>query len=213
MLRPTSRAFLPPDREPILCFIDTETTGLDELRHGVRQISGCIVDTRAEEDEWFDITVKPFPSDEIDHPVMERMGVDVKEFANYNDPIDVFHSLVNRFSEHVDRYNPLDKMVFVGYNAAFDERFIREFWRKADPKEGKYFGSWFFMPVIDVAQMAHLVLLPDRLKKDGPERFSLECVASYMGLEVDEACLHDALYDVELTRELYNVVLRRLAGT
>lgn len=213
MQPPTSPGSSLPDRaDPILCFIDLETTGLDPLRHGVRQISGCIVDERREEDEWFDFKVQPFPHDELDLGAMEKLGVDVEEFAFFLPPDQAYKALFNIFSSHVDRFNRLDKMVLLGYNVRFDEAFFREFWRKADAREGKYFGSWFFMPPIDVAQLAHLCFLRDRLSKEGPEYFSLEHVARYAGLGVDSTFLHDAFYDVELTRELYFLVTRRLRG-
>lgn len=210
MLQRTSRASSPPDRGPVLCFMDTETTGLDPERHGVWQIGGCIQDPRREEDDWFEFTIRPFPGDVIDQEAMDKMGVDVEAFETYDPPEVVFQQLTNTFASHVDRYNPLDKMVFLGYNAPFDERFVREFWRKAHIREGKYFGSWFFMPVIDVAGLAHLVLMQDRLTRNGPEKFNLSSVANHLGVEVDSESLHDAVYDVELTLAIYEKCMERL---
>jgi DNA polymerase-3 subunit epsilon len=210
--RKTKKAYPPPDRDPILVFADVETTGLSSYRNGVWQVSFCLVDTRFEKDTWFDMRVKPFPEDEWDDKAIELSGITPAEAKSFSDPIGTYHQILNIFSEHVDRYNYMDKMTFLGWNAEFDESMLREWWKKCDDKEGIFFGSWFHMPVIDVAGLTHLVLMRDRLKREGPENFQLGTVAKYLGIEVDEECLHDSLYDVELTREIYNVVTRRMKG-
>jgi DNA polymerase III subunit epsilon len=36
--------------------------------------------------------------------------------------------------------------------------------------------------------------------------FKLKTVAKHLGIEVDETKLHDAKYDIYLTREIFNIV-------
>lgn len=38
------------------------------------------------------------------------------------------------------------------------------------------------------------------------ENFKLATVAKFMGINVDEEALHDAFYDIYLTREIYKLM-------
>jgi DNA polymerase-3 subunit epsilon len=92
-------------------------------------------------------------------------------------------------------------MFFIGYNShSFDMPFVRQFFSKC---KDRYFGSWFHYPSIDV-----MILAAEHLKSKRrwyPD-FKLSTVADRMGIEVDKSRLHDALYDIELTREIYRRV-------
>ena len=57
------------------------------------------------------------------------------------------------------------------------------------------------MVYIDVAVMAHAYFLEERAKLPN---FKLGTVAEYVGVDVDSGDLHDAFYDVELTKQLFN---------
>lgn len=39
--------------------------------------------------------------------------------------------------------------------------------------------------------------------------FKLKTVAAYFGIPVDESKLHDALYDIELTEVIYNIIVEK----
>jgi len=98
---------------------------------------------------------------------------------------------------YVDKYNPKDKMLLLGYNINFDADFIREWFLKMGDK---YFGSWFWFPPICTMQKAADVIGEDRPKL---ENFKLATVAKYFGVEFDETQLHDALADIDLTVKLH----------
>ena len=43
-------------------------------------------------------------------------------------------------------------------------------------------------------------------KRHGMKDFKLMTVAREVGIEIDEAKLHDATYDIMLTREIYKII-------
>jgi DNA polymerase-3 subunit epsilon len=66
-----------------------------------------------------------------------------------------------------------------------------------------YFGSWFYAGALDVMVLASQYLIKRR--KNMPD-FKLKSVAKELGIEVDETKLHDAEYDIYLTRAVYMIV-------
>jgi DNA polymerase-3 subunit epsilon len=65
----------------------------------------------------------------------------------------------------------------------------------------KYFGSWFWSNSLDVMVLATQKLLSKRAKM---ENFKLKTVAAEFGITIDEQRLHDAQYDIDLTRYIYS---------
>src|SRR5690606_11562747 len=102
---------------------------------------------------------------------------------------------------YVDKFRKQDKLHLVGYNnRGFDDPFLRAwFVQNGD----NYFGSWFWSDSIDVLVLASEYL---RASRHTMENFKLMTVAKELGIEFDESKLHDALYDVKITRALYNRV-------
>ncbi len=47
-------------------------------------------------------------------------------------------------------------------------------------------------------------------RRSSLNNFKLATVAKVLGLEFDEASMHDALYDIELTRELFYLLRDRV---
>jgi len=147
----------------------------------------------------FDLRCKPFPADVVDAGALEVNGITPAEIESYPEPKVVYHKLNEILVAWVDRYDKHDKFQFVGYNATFDDRFLREFWRK---NGDKYHGSWFWWPPIDVAVLAanHL---GDR--RSELVNFKLTTLASYLGVSADGEA-HDASWDIEVTRRIYEMV-------
>lgn len=114
-----------------------------------------------------------------------------------------FYDILLKFLDSiVDKYDKNDKIYFIAYNAKFDSDFIRQLFIQ---NGNNYYGSYFFNPVIDVMQIAAFKLM----NKKKPENFKLSTVCKHFGLRINESKLHNALYDITLTKDLYNI-LRRL---
>lgn len=183
------------------CFIDTETTGTDFKRHGIHQVS-LIIDVLHEDGtlvtvEKRDFHVCPDPSLEIDDEALKISGVK-REDLQLNDSEKIFHDkFVNILYKYKKKYDKRDKFYFVGYNGRFDADMVNElFKRVGDP----YFFGLFWYPIIDVAVLS---LFPIVRQRPFMENFKLGTVCKEYGIQISDEGLHDAMYDIEITRDLF----------
>lgn len=113
----------------------------------------------------------------------------------------VYDQFINMLSKYVDRYDRYDKFFLVGYNnASFDNQFLRAwFGHNGD----KYFGSWFWANSIDVMVIATPYLADRRSQM---VNFKQGTVAKTLGITVEDDKLHDALYDIDICKAIYDIV-------
>ena len=132
---------------------------------------------------------------------MQVCGVTREQIFAYPDMHEVYLEFVNMLSKYVDKYNKDDKFFLVGYNnASFDNSFLKAFFVQ---NGDSFFYSWFWVNSIDVMVLATQHLMMKRhLMKD----FKQETVARTLGIELDSSRLHDAAYDIWLTRQIYEAV-------
>lgn len=187
-----------------LFFYDLETTGLDCKRHGIHQISGAIV-IDGETKEEFNFKVQPNPYAVIDDEALAIAGVTKEQVLAYEPMYEVYKKIVAMLGKYVNKFDKKDKFFLVGYNnASFDNQFFREFFAQ---NRDKYFGSWFWSNSFDVMVLASVVLGPRRASM---ENFKLSTVAKTLGIDVQEESLHDAMYDIYLTKAIFDIVCRFL---
>lgn len=132
--------------------------------------------------------------------IIYRVGGKIKEelFIDNN----VYNNLILFLDKVIDRYDKEDKAYFIAYNSRFDEDFIRQLFLKND---NKYYGSYFYYPSIDVMQMAAFKLMRKNIR---PENFKLGTICKHFDINIDETKLHNALYDIQRTKELYNKLIK-----
>ncbi len=185
-----------------LLFFDLETTGTNPGRNGIHQISGSIViDGKHIQD--FDFHVQPNPKAVIEDAALQVAGVTREQVLAYPPMQQVYQEFVAMLGKYVDKYDKKDKFFLVGYNnAAFDNQFLRGFFLQ---NGDQYFGSWFGSNSIDVMVLASAYLADRRADM---ENFKLSTVAKFLGVSVSDDSLHNALYDIELTRAIYDIVKR-----
>lgn len=183
-----------------LLFFDLETTGIKYWKNGIHQISGEIV-IDGETKESFNYNVCPNPQCEVDDTALEVCGVTREQIFSYPDMHGVYLDFVNMLSKYVDKYNKEDKFFLVGYNnASFDNSFLKAFFVQ---NGDSFFYSWFWVNSIDVMVLATQHLMHKRhLMKD----FKQETVARTLGIALDASKLHDATYDIWVTRQIYEIV-------
>ena len=186
-----------------ILYYDLETTGLDERKHGIHQFSwmleidGTIVNQQ-------DYKVRPHPKALLDETALAIGHTTAEMVQSYEEMAKVHKRFVATMQKHVDKYDKKDKIYLCGYNSAgFDNRFLRAWFKQ---NGDSYFGSLFYGEELDVRTLAAQYLLNRRL---GMPDFKLMSVASELGIEVDQSKLHDALYDIYLTREVYKIVTGR----
>lgn len=186
-----------------LIYIDVETTGIECPESGLLQLAGAIeIDGQMVQE--FNYRARPFPADRICEKALEVNGLTREKVDGCDHPGDVFGRFLNILDRYVDRYDRADKFHFVAYNALFDAGHLRAWFEK---NNDVYFGSWFFHPPIDVMELAAVILMK---KRSSLSDFRLVTAARALGIEVDETKLHDAAYDIRLTREMYQVLLEKI---
>lgn len=171
-----------------LFFYDLETTGLDCERHGIHQISGAIV-IDGETKEEFNFKVQPNPYAVIDEEALKIAGVTKEEVMAYEPMQDVYKKIVAMLGKYVNKFDKKDK-------------FFREFFAQ---NRDMYFGSWFWSNSFDVMVLATPYLASCRADM---ANFKLSTVADTLGIKVEEDKLHDAMYDIYLTKAIFDIVCR-----
>lgn len=176
---------------------DVETTGTNPGQYGIHQIAGIIL-IDGKEKERFEIKLRPNPKAKIDPEALKAANVTEEQIMAYPPMEEGYRELIKILGRYVDKFNKQDKFFLLGYNnAGFDDNFLRGlFLQNGD----QYFGSWFWADPMDVRVLAIRQLAPVRHLM---ENFKLMTVARQVGIEVDESRLHDAVYDVELTYEIF----------
>lgn len=180
-----------------ILFFDLETTGTKFWRNGIHQIGG-IIDIDGEEKERFDIRVAPNPVAAIEQEALDVAGVTMEQIQSYQPMASGYMQLLSILEKYVSRYDKKDKFYLAGYNnASFDNAFLRAFFVQ---NGNQFFGSYFWPNCLDVYVFVTPFLFDVR---PGMENAKLMTVARQMGIEIDEDKLHDATYDIELTRLIY----------
>ena len=185
-----------------ILYFDLETTGLKFWKNGIHQIAG-MVEIDGEIKETFDFKVRPYEKAIIEPKALEVAGVTSEQISQYEPMPDVYLKIKTMLSKYVDKYQKQDKFFLCGYNnASFDNPFFRAFFVQ---NGDNYFGSWFWSGALDVMVLAFEYL---KDKRDAMPNFQLHTVAKELGIAVDDSKLHDALYDIEITKAIYEIVKR-----
>ena len=189
-------------------YYDLETTGTRHWKNGIHQLSGAIVIDGVKK-ESFNFKVQPNPQAAIEDAALEIAGVSRETIMSYPPMGVVYEQVVKMLAKYVNKFTKTDKLHLAGFNnAPFDNQFFRAFFTQnaktaKEAEYGNYFGSWFWSDTIDVMCLASNYLRNERHKM---ENFKLKTVAAYLGIEVEEDKLHDALYDIYLTQKIYEIV-------
>ena len=187
-------------------FFDLETTGLDYRTNAIHQLSGCVEidDTVVEE---FNFKMQPYEGAVIEPKALEVSNVTLDLINTYEPSEAVFNKFMIMIQRYIKKFDKKDKMFLIGYNnASFDNPFLRR-WYEIHQKD-EFFGSFFWSNSLDVMVLASEYLLEKRVAM---ENFKLMTVARAVGIEIDESKLHDAQYDIELTRTIYKIVTNRFS--
>lgn len=181
-----------------LLFFDLETTGIKYWRNGIHQISGEIVIDGVTM-ETFNYSVAPHPQCEIEEEALRICNVTKEQIQGYPPMAEVYQDFIRMLSRYVDKYDKKDKFFLVGYNnASFDNSFLKAFFVQ---NGDNFFYSWFWVNSIDVMVLATNHLMH---KRHVMIDFKQETVARELGIEIESGKLHDAAYDIQLTKEIYH---------
>lgn len=188
-----------------ILFLDLETTGTKFWKNGIHQISGCVeIDGNIK--EYFDFKVRPNDQAEIDLDALKVSGITLEDVMQYTPMNKIYQMFESMLTKYIKKFDKQDKFFICGYNcASFDSPFLRAWFvqnarTKKDADFGNYFGSWFWSSTLDV-----MVLAAEKLKNERHlmTDFKLSTVAKHLGINVDDSQLHNAIYDIEITRQAY----------
>lgn len=183
-----------------IAYVDLETTGVDPNRHGIWSIA-MIVEFDGEEVGRFYEKAQPIRGRAISSKALEIGGIDRDTLEGFQPPTSAYALLAAFLQQFVAKFKKEDKLWFVAYNAAvFDYPFLRGWFEQM---KDTYFGNWFYHPPICTMVLAGKILMPIRKQM---KNFRLATVCEQFDIPVDEEKTHDALYDVELCRELYKKI-------
>lgn len=181
---------------PKILFFDTETTGTDSKIHCFHQIAG-IIDINGEVKERFNFNVRPDKDAEIDSSALSVSKVTKEQINEYPDIPTVHRNFTELLDKYVNKFDRTDKFFLSGFNVTFDVQFLRRFFNVA---YDNYFGSYFWSNPLDIMDLATFFSMDLRNRM---QNFKLHTVAKHFGENIDENKLHDAMYDIELTRNIY----------
>lgn len=184
-----------------LFWFDVETTGLDPVRNDIIQIA-CIVEVERQVKDTFYRNLSPWNISNVDMKALAINNLTIDQLRTFNAPATVFAELVNFLGKYIDPYNKKDKFIAAGYNVGFDVGFLREFFKKSG---STFFGSYFDYKSLDVYA---LVLADVILKRRDYPNHKLTTMTAAYGVEQKNA--HDALCDIQATRDLFYKIGERL---
>lgn len=163
------------------------------------EISLIVEDSDGSLDE-LRLLVQLLPGDIMSPEATEAHGYTQEDTEGFMDPRFAIIRLKRFLRSKVNRFDRQDKLLFAGYNALFDYTILRRWFERQGVE---FFGSFFFWPPFDVMSWAGKILAPYR--HHIPD-FQLSTLATFLGAQVDDAKLHGASYDLELTRYIYRTL-------
>ena len=188
----------------ILLYIDTETTGLDTATCSIWQLSGYISDTATGVSDSFDYKMRPYRNEIISKEAAAKTGVTQEELDSYPSQSEVFSSFTALLGKYVDLEDWNQRVTPVGYNVSFDLDFLRAWFTFNN--SATLFSRNIYFPGVDVMYLAAYYLLGERSKM---RNFQLSTVYEKLtGKSLANA--HNAMADIDATRELLNVIVGKL---
>lgn len=187
----------------IKIFYDVETTGENPRKHSIHQIAGLVeVDDMVQ--EKFNIYSRPHPNAILEPAALNVSGVTEEQVLSYPSMTDAKNNFCRILAKYIDKFDKNQKAYLVGFNnRGFDDRFLRMWFTLCDDQ---FFGSWFWSDSRDTLVLASEYL---ESRRTSMPNFQLHTVAETLGIPVEKSKLHDARYDVELTRQIYRIVTNR----
>lgn len=175
--------------------IDTESTGLDPVKHDVIEIS--IV--RVSDDTQKTWHLKPLSIDNIDPSALRVNGYKLEDLSHktkygidtFKDPNKCIVEIENWLSE--DNV-PTEKRCIVAQNAAFDKFMLEYLWKKCNAYDSFPFGR----KMLDTMQFE---IFMDLASEKTSEGYSLNNIIKKYGIKNEKA--HTAAADAKATKEVF----------
>lgn len=199
-----------------VCWIDTETTGLDPEENGLLQVA-YIIEENGHIIAEDNLKIKPFEIDKIDEKALSVNHIIKEDISTFLDPYEAakklyFDLIKYTKSEYRDEK---ERLWMAGYNVKFDYDFIEWFFKKANvyqeyhSVQTKYsflMNAVFNYHVIDVLAMVNFAKYSGF---DFGKNHKLSNLCEHYNIPLDA---HDAMNDIRATYQLGQIFKSRLIG-
>jgi DNA polymerase-3 subunit epsilon len=180
-----------------ILWFDVETTDSKADRGGgIHQLS-YILEVGGKEIVRRNFRTRPFKNDLVNAQSLKVCNVTYEQIMEYPPAVDAFKILINDIHPH-------RRVVLGGFNnSIFDNPYLQSWWFKCRNELKKFdlnILDYIYFDPLDVRVLALNDLLD---KRHTMEYFKLSDVAKAYGIWVENEKLHDAMYDVELTRDIF----------
>ena len=185
-----------------ILYLDTETTGIT-ANSAVIQFAGIIeIDGEVKED--FNIKCKPHKDADISEKALEVTGMTHELINSYQEPQKAMEEMENIFEKYCSKFDKNDKFVLVGQNIKFDFQKLHEFYTRLG---NKYLGSWInFKLMFDTLAVIQALQVVSKMPILENNKLITWC--NHFNIELENA--HDALADIKATKELAQVLFKKL---
>jgi len=179
--------------------VDIETSGFNPKKNALLEIAAVIVEFNSNHDleitERYTTHVVPFKNAELDSAALKFNGID--PYHPFRMAIDEKDALDMLFKpiKHAVKRNNCTRAILVGHNPAFDIAFLNAAIQRTQIKRSPFHPFSTF----DTATLGGLAYQQTVLAK----------IAQTAGLDWDNDKAHSALYDAEMTAELFCMIINR----
>lgn len=182
-------------------YYDVETSGLDASKTAIYELSYMLLNEHKEEETGGIIKMTPYGF-ELEEKAMEmaKKRYSIDEMFNFQSQKSGYESLLTILDANVDKFDPMDKLIPVGYNIAFDNSHLWEFFKR---NNNNFLGSYFHFPGIDIS--CDVISYFVRNNMQIPKSKKLSDIAKTLGIQVEEDKLHSSHYDLFLTIEIHKI--------
>ena len=175
-----------------ICWIDTETTGLDPKTCTIIELA--VLYENDKDKSVFHVYILPASRPDDFNTIEELTGI-TWEYLEQNGitEAEAYKEFIEWISQYIDKYDKSDKAIFAVYNARFDNDFIRELFKR---NHDNYFGSWFYSASLDIMGTAILCVRLELMPV--PVNFKNVTICESFGIEHKA---HSALDDIKASRQ------------
>jgi ribonuclease T len=179
--------------------IDIETSGFNPKKNALLEIAAVIVEFNSNRDleitERYSTHITPFKNAELDESALKFNGIDPHHpFRMAVEEDAALHMIFRPIRQAIKRNN-CTRAILVGHNPAFDINFLNAAIQRTQNKRSPFHPFSTF----DTATLGGLAYQETVLAK----------IAKAAGLEWDDEKAHSALYDAEVTAELFCRIVNR----
>ena len=183
-----------------ILWVDCESTGLDSKLNDIIQLA-MMIEIDGEIKEKHNFFMQPFSYDNISMEALKINGRTIEEIKTFPMPQEVYKQVLAIFDKYINKFDKFDKFSPGGYNVGFDRGFMNEWFIK---NGNKFFGSYVDYHLIDPHPVIGLLEYKGILKL---ENYHLETSCKFFNIEIKA---HDAMSDIEATRELTLKIMEHL---